>query len=233
MSKNLYMHAEFLAKVNLQEKTLKEWERVQIIEPVGFTDEKISLYSEKSIEEVSNIRKLLELGYQLEEIQKIVKKVGMPKTDKNKEHKEGMNKYLTVGHLAEQAGVSSRTIKHWEDKGIIQPDTRSDGGFRLYSEIYVYLCKLIKDLQLFGYTLNEIKVISNDFKELTDLKEDMNKYSGNVISKKLNTMNVEIQRFFDKIKLFKEGIQRWEELLKKQRKEVKNLENQNKKRLEK
>ena len=59
-----------------------------------------------------------------------------------------MDQYITISSLAEQVGVSPRTIKHWEEKGIIESEMRSAGGFRLYSQIYVYMCKLVKDLQI-------------------------------------------------------------------------------------
>jgi len=68
-----------------------------------------------------------------------------------------LKKHLTIGGLAKRVGVSARNIKHWEDKGIIEPDMRSEGGFRLYSQVFVYLCDLIKDLQLFGYKTGEKK----------------------------------------------------------------------------
>ena len=80
--------------------------------------------------------------------------------------------FLTVGNLAERSGVSPRTIKHWEDKGIIEPDMRTEGGFRLYSESYVFLCQLIRDLQLFGYTLEEIKAVSDDVRTLLAIEAD-------------------------------------------------------------
>ena len=69
-----------------------------------------------------------------------------------------------MGALAEKVGVSPRTIKHWEDMGIIEPNMRSEGGFRYYSDAYIYLCNLIKDLQLFNYSLVDIKMISDLFR---------------------------------------------------------------------
>ena len=57
----------------------------------------------------------------------------MPQVTPDKITNKKNNSYLTVGNLADKIGVSPRTIKHWEDKGIIEPDMRSDGGFRLYS----------------------------------------------------------------------------------------------------
>jgi DNA-binding transcriptional MerR regulator len=40
-----------------------------------------------------------------------------------------------VGKVAEQLGVSPRTtIKYYEEIGLLEPEERSRGGFRLYGE---------------------------------------------------------------------------------------------------
>jgi DNA-binding transcriptional MerR regulator len=128
-------------------------------------------------------------------------------------------------------GVSSRTIKHWEDKGIIESDMRSEGGFRLYSEVYIYLCKLIKDLQLFGYSLEEIKEISDLFRDFLTIDEGIEKQSVRHNEEKLNKMLEKIKELYQKIDLFKKGIERWEELLNKNKKEILSLKQRNKKRI--
>jgi len=233
MAINLYLLEEFLDKVHIDHSTLMSWGKAQLLQPVAYTDDKIPLYSDKSAEEVSHIRRLLDMGYKLEDIQKIIKKIGIPHSIKGKEKEGKVGTFLTVGNLAEQVGVSTRTIKHWEDKGIIEPDTRSEGGFRLYSEIYVYLCNLIKDLQLFGYTLEQIKTISDHFRTFVDLRDNFDSHSPNQTAVKIRTLQDEVGKLFDKIALLKEGIQRWEDLLKKKRKELNSLQNQNQKRIEK
>ncbi|MBN2029697.1 MerR family transcriptional regulator [bacterium] len=230
MEKHLFILDELCSKANVSKRLLQEWEKFRLIAPVGFTDEKIPLYSESSIEKALNIQKLLELGYEMKDVQKIIKKIGMPQSSDKQEPDMPSNQYLTVGHLADKVGISPRTVKHWEDKGIIEPDMRSEGGFRLYSEAYVYLCQLIKDLQLFGYSLEEIKIISSYFRDFLNIQKNIHVYKKTEIDMKLESMLQEIQVLFDKMKLFKEGIQRWEDLLKKKKKEILNLKNQNQKR---
>ncbi len=230
MKNALFILEEFSKKVNISKSLLREWEDSNLITPAGYSDEQIPLYSESTIEKVINIQKLLELGYEVKDIQKIMKKVGMPKSSSSQEENIELNRYLTVGNLSESVGVSPRTIKHWEDKGIIEPDMRSEGGFRLYSEPYVYLCKLITDLQLFGYTLEEIKVISDYFRDFLTIQKNLKTYKKAEVDSKLESMLQEIQVLFDKMKQFKEGIQRWEDLLKKKKKEILNIKNKNEKR---
>ena len=138
--------------------------------------------------------------------------------------------YLTVGGLADRSGVSPRTIKHWEDKGVIEPDMRTEGGFRLYSESYVFLCQLIRDLQLFGYTLEEIKTVSDEVRDFLAIQADLEVFPKSVVDSKLAAMLGKIQDLYDRMKLLKEGIARWEDLLKKNKKDIRGLRNRNRKR---
>lgn len=66
--------------------------------------------------------------------------------------------YLQIGEVAERTGVTQRTLRFYEEKGLLQPPSRLDGGFRLYSEDDVKRVERIKRLQtLLGFTLAEIK----------------------------------------------------------------------------
>ena len=230
MNKNIFTRDEFLAKHDIREATLREWESARLIKPAGYTDGKIPVYSEETGERIGAIQRLTELGYEIEEIQKILKKVGLPKKIEKKKNTEEPAPYLTVGDLAERVGLSPRTIKHWEDKGIIEPDMRSEGGFRLYSGGYVYLCELVRDLQLFGYTLEEIKKVSEYFRYFLAIQENPDAFPKGEVSGKLDAMLTEIKVLFDKMGLLQKGIKRWENLLKKKRKEILDLKNKNPKR---
>ena len=230
MNKNVFTRDDLLRRTDVSEEVLVRWTKEKLIRPAGFTDDKTPLFSEETLARLENILKLKELGYGLEEIQKIIKKIGLPKAKANRSNNNGVDQFLTVGSLAEKAGVSPRTIKHWEDKGIIEPDMRSEGGFRLYSTIYVYLCKMIQDLQLFGYTLEEIKAISDYFRDFLALQERLESFDKAAVTSKLEAMLEGIQALFDKMKLFREGMDRWESLMKKKKKEILTLKAKNQKR---
>lgn len=230
MNQRVYTRDEFAVRFDIPEPTLREWEKLKLLRPVGFSDDKVPLYTENMIEKLRHIQSLRNLGYGPEEVQKIIKKVGLPRSGEKDDRDAAHDQYLTIGDLAERVGLSARTIKHWEDKGIIEPDMRTEGGFRLYSKVYIYLCELIRDLQLFGYTLEEIKKISDDFRDFLALEDNLETFPPNEAERKLDGMLAEIKGLFDKINLFKEGIERWEDLLKKKKKEVFNLKNKNLKR---
>ncbi|MGB2695903.1 MAG: MerR family transcriptional regulator [Dehalococcoidia bacterium] len=66
--------------------------------------------------------------------------------------------YLQIGEVAERTGVTQRTLRFYEEKGLVQPPTRMEGGFRLYSEEDIQRVERIRRLQKhLGFTLAEIK----------------------------------------------------------------------------
>src|SRR3990172_7568318 len=71
---------------------------------------------------------------------------------------ERTDAYLQIGEVAERTGVTQRTLRFYEEKGLLKPPTRMEGGFRLYSDEDVRRVEQIKRLQkLLGFTLAEIK----------------------------------------------------------------------------
>jgi len=65
---------------------------------------------------------------------------------------------LQIGEVADRTGVTQRTLRFYEERGLLKPPTRMDGGFRLYSEDDVGRVEQIKRMQsLLGLTLAEIK----------------------------------------------------------------------------
>jgi len=68
------------------------------------------------------------------------------------------NKELSrVGAVAERLGVSPRTIKYYEELGLVQPEARSPGGFRLYGEEEVERLERILRMKGIGYSLATIR----------------------------------------------------------------------------
>ncbi|HLB27298.1 MAG TPA: MerR family transcriptional regulator, partial [Dehalococcoidia bacterium] len=79
--------------------------------------------------------------------------------------------YLQIGEVAERTGVTQRTLRFYEEKGLLRPPTRMDGGFRLYSEDDVTRVEHIRRLQnLLGVTLAEIKEMVDAEEVLRELK---------------------------------------------------------------
>ncbi len=62
-----------------------------------------------------------------------------------------------VGAVAERLGVSPRTVKYYEELGLVQPEARSPGGFRLYGEEEVERLERILRMKGIGYSLATIR----------------------------------------------------------------------------
>jgi MerR family copper efflux transcriptional regulator len=146
---------EFLAQAGLTPADLDRWTGRGLLRPAGRTEGDAPFFTPAQLETVRKIRTLAELGYDEAGILAIVKKVGIPQTDTAGPGVQG--RLRTVGELAELCGINTRTVKHWEDKELLAPDARSEGGFRLYGDASVLRCRRIQDLQILGYTLEQIR----------------------------------------------------------------------------
>lgn len=63
-----------------------------------------------------------------------------------------------IGEVADRTGVTQRTLRFYEERELITPAERMEGGFRLYSENDIERVTLIKRLQeLLGLSLADIK----------------------------------------------------------------------------
>ena len=67
-------------------------------------------------------------------------------------------RFLQIGEAADRAALTQRTLRYYEEKGLLSPPTRMDGGFRLYSPDDMERIDRIRQLkELLGFSLAEIK----------------------------------------------------------------------------
>lgn len=224
MNQKILTQDELLEKGNISADFLEKLLDYKLILPKGKTEDNLLVFREMDLLRIEEVQKFIGMGYSLEEVAKIAKKVGLPSTKKNLQNQKQI-KYLTVGELADKIGLNPRTIKYWEERGIIEPDSRSGGGFRLYAEHWVYLCQLIQDLQLFGYSLDEIKQIADLVRLFIAAKNRENDIDSDELHNQILVMKTKIKEFYEKLNKFKKGIERWEELIKKKEREIREIEN--------
>ncbi len=70
-----------------------------------------------------------------------------------------IEKMMTIGELATLAGVSSRTIRYYEELGILPEPERSSGGTRRYSHHYRFYVEGALALKEVGFSLDEVQLI--------------------------------------------------------------------------
>ncbi|KOU73314.1 MerR family transcriptional regulator [Streptomyces sp. MMG1533] len=71
---------------------------------------------------------------------------------------------MQIGEVATRTGLSLRTIRHYEETGLVVPSARSRGGFRLYTETDVARLMVIRRMKPLGFTLGQMR----DLLEATD-----------------------------------------------------------------
>jgi DNA-binding transcriptional MerR regulator len=64
---------------------------------------------------------------------------------------------MQIGEAAERVGLSLRTIRHWDEVGLVVPSARSNGGFRLYTEADIERLALVKTLKPLDFSLEQMR----------------------------------------------------------------------------
>jgi DNA-binding transcriptional MerR regulator len=68
-------------------------------------------------------------------------------------------KTLTLKDMVRRSGNTPRTIRFYEEVGLLRPAGRTPGGHRLFAQSELEKLQLITDLRLAGFSLDEIKTI--------------------------------------------------------------------------
>ncbi|MDE6635664.1 MAG: MerR family transcriptional regulator, partial [Lachnospiraceae bacterium] len=68
-----------------------------------------------------------------------------------------MGKKMTSGEFAKKAGVSQKTIRLYDEKGLLKPSDYSEGNYRLYGKEALLVLEKIIALKKIGFSLEEIK----------------------------------------------------------------------------
>ncbi|MFI7356542.1 MerR family transcriptional regulator [Streptomyces avidinii] len=66
-------------------------------------------------------------------------------------------KHMQIGEVATRTELSLRTIRHYEETGLVIPSARSQGGFRLYTENDVQRLMVIRRMKPLGFTLDQMR----------------------------------------------------------------------------
>jgi len=70
-----------------------------------------------------------------------------------------MAKQFTISQVAKAADLPTTTVRYYERIGLVQPEDRSAGNYRLYSEESLRKLKFIRAAQAIGFTLDDVKAL--------------------------------------------------------------------------
>ena len=63
---------------------------------------------------------------------------------------------MQIGEIAQRTELSLRTLRHYDEVGLLRPSGRSEGGFRLYTEEDLAKLLVIRRMKPLGFTLEEM-----------------------------------------------------------------------------
>ncbi|MBA7497416.1 hypothetical protein ES704_00144 [subsurface metagenome] len=129
-----------------------------------------------------------------------------------------VEKFIQIGELAKKTRVTPRTIKHYEDKGLLKPFKKTRGGFRLYQNDKVKLVKRIRQLKKAGFSLREVK----EMEEINGIVEEniFEKVDDNELNKMIEFLQSQLVKTEERLKetiKVKKGLKEVIEFLKKRK----------------
>jgi len=65
-------------------------------------------------------------------------------------------KTMHIGELAETTGLSLRTIRHYDEVGLLPASGRTEGGFRVYTVADMHRLQTVKQMKPLGFSLDEM-----------------------------------------------------------------------------
>ena len=103
----------------------------------------------------------------------------------------GETKYLTIGELASLVEMSPRTIRYYEEIGLLNSVKRMEGGKRFYTERDFQRIRFIKRLKHLGLTLSEMHELENVYK--------IHRTNRKVLSRLLELLDNHVQKIDERI----------------------------------
>lgn len=76
--------------------------------------------------------------------------------------------HVQIGDVAERTGLSLRTIRWYEEVGLVRPSARTTGGFRLYTGADIERLGLVKRMKPLDFTLEEMRDLLATVDQLDD-----------------------------------------------------------------
>ncbi len=66
---------------------------------------------------------------------------------------------LHIGELAQAGGATTKTIRYYEDVGLLPPAQRAENGYRLYKRDDVHRLRFIRNARSLDFSLDDLKEV--------------------------------------------------------------------------
>jgi MerR family mercuric resistance operon transcriptional regulator len=70
-----------------------------------------------------------------------------------------MPRRFTIGQLAREADVATSTIRYYERRGLLRPDARNEGNYRIYGDDALRKLLFVRAARSAGFTLSDISAL--------------------------------------------------------------------------
>lgn len=98
-----------------------------------------------------------------------------------------LSKALTIGEAAKQTGVPAKTIRYYEETGLIPLAERAANGYRLYGERALHLLRFVKRARDLGFSVQDVGGLlalwANDSRASSEVKELATRHLGEIEEK--------------------------------------------------
>ena len=105
--------------------------------------------------------------------------------------KETKEQLTSIGEIAKELDMSQRTIRYYEEIGLLNSIKRVEAGRRVYTDMDLRRLKLIKRLKIMGMTLSEMQEL--------EAMWTIEKSTDKVLARLLELMSNQLRRLDDRI----------------------------------
>ena len=154
MSEETWTAEELFEGMTLQAGFIAELEKHGLIRAVARDVRGGSLYSAEARDELEKVLGLVELGYKLEDIAAIAKRVGLPAKRSGLFRRLPLR--LRAEDLSERTGVPLSRVERWIEISLLRADLISDRGAGLFGRPALDRVRLLADLEDAGLVEDEI-----------------------------------------------------------------------------
>lgn len=96
----------------------------------------------------------------------------LPKPEMAAARSQGL---LNIGEAAAASGISAKSIRHYEESGLIPPAHRTFANYRLYSQADVHTLRFIKSARALGFSIPDIATLLNLWQNQSRSSADVKK----------------------------------------------------------
>jgi len=94
---------------------------------------------------------------------------------------------MNIGDAASQSGLTAKTIRYYEESGLIRPAQRASNGYRFYTEADIHTLTFLRHARNLGFTVDEcgqlLSLYEDRGRQSSDVKKVVKRHLGHIDTK--------------------------------------------------